>query len=46
MNFFTLTTRSLPILLLACALNAAPAGAQIILTPVTPPTTPQPTTPR
>ncbi|MCD0176166.1 YbaY family lipoprotein [Deinococcus sp. 14RED07] len=46
MNFFTLTTRSLPGLLLACALNAAPAGAQIILTPVTPPTTPPPTTPR
>ncbi|MCD0157855.1 YbaY family lipoprotein [Deinococcus sp. 6GRE01] len=45
MNFFTLTTRSLPILLLACALHAAPASAQITLTPVTPPTTPS-VTPR
>ncbi|MBX8465933.1 hypothetical protein, partial [Deinococcus sp. RIT780] len=46
MNFFTLATRSLPGLLLACALHAAPASAQITLTPVTPPTTPSATTPR
>lgn len=46
MNFFTFASRSLPRLLLAWALHAAPAGAQIILTPVTPPTTAPPATPQ